>query len=155
MSRPDLMASRISAAPNAASNSSRLRGITGSYRIASVIAVHQFSSTLVRGQKVGLSSITPSSAVLARPSVEVGGNPVFRPLRGPLPFGPRTWCSPAIRSRLKVNMNRQASVLLLPSLIIFFSTPGPTKAQTKDNVSLYQLSLGAYVEAKAEQGDSG
>src|SRR2546427_8592611 len=54
MSRPDLMASRISAAPNAASNSSRLRGITGSYRIASLIAVHQFSSALVRGQKVGI-----------------------------------------------------------------------------------------------------
>jgi hypothetical protein len=38
------------------------------------------------------------------------------------------------------------------SLVLFFSILGEINAQTKDNLSLYQLSLSAYVEAKAEQG---
>ena len=46
----------------------------------------------------------------------------------------------------------QISSLFVISLVLFFSMLGEIVAQTKDNVSLYQLSLVAYAEAKAEQG---
>ena len=45
-------------------------------------------------------------------------------------------------------MTLQSKSLLVASLVFFFSSLG----QARDNVSLYQLSLRAYVEAKAEQG---
>ena len=51
-------------------------------------------------------------------------------------------------------MNRQTSSLLILSFFPFFSTFGQVDAPKKDNVSLYQLSLMAYVEAKAEQGST-
>src|ERR1035438_2048508 len=52
-------------------------------------------------------------------------------------------------------MNRQTSSLLVVSFLPFFSTFGQVNALKEDNVSLYQLSLMAYVEAKAEQGSTG
>jgi hypothetical protein len=52
-------------------------------------------------------------------------------------------------------MNRQTSSLLVLSFLPFFSTFGQVNALKKDNLSLYQLSLMAYVEAKAEQGSTG
>ena len=52
-------------------------------------------------------------------------------------------------------MNRQTSSLLVLGLMLFCLTLGQMNAQTKDKVSLYQLSLMAYVEAKGEQGGTG
>src|SRR5258708_35242820 len=52
-------------------------------------------------------------------------------------------------------MNRQTSSLLVLSFLPFFSMFGQVNALKKDNLSLYQLSLMAYVEAKAEQGSTG
>jgi|HubBroStandDraft_6_1064221.scaffolds.fasta_scaffold234921_3 hypothetical protein len=51
-------------------------------------------------------------------------------------------------------MNRQTSSLLVLSFLPF-SMFGQVNPVTKENVSLYQLSLMAYVEAKAEHGSTG
>jgi len=52
-------------------------------------------------------------------------------------------------------MSRQTRSLFVLSFLPFFSTLGQINALKKDNGSLYQLSLVAYAEAKAEQGGSG
>jgi len=52
-------------------------------------------------------------------------------------------------------MNRRIASLLVPSVFFFVSGVGQINAQKKENASLYQLSLMAYVEAKAvEAGTS-
>jgi hypothetical protein len=51
-------------------------------------------------------------------------------------------------------MNRRTSSLLVLSFLPF-SMFGQVSAPKKDNVSLYQLSLMAYVEAQAEHGSTG
>jgi hypothetical protein len=55
---------------------------------------------------------------------------------------------------LASDMKNQASILLLPVLILVFSTFGQANAQTKCN-GLYQCSLAAYAEAKAQRDGPG
>jgi len=43
-------------------------------------------------------------------------------------------------------MNRRIASLLVPSVFFFVSGVGQINAQKKENASLYQLSLMAYVE---------